>query len=117
MCVASTNTANALQVCLRDGSAAMLVAKRSAGVAPEVNLKECISCTPLLNANKAFHSGFESERRHHQKLKTGKSVAPQKDLCPPKFFLKKTSCFYVSAQLESARMKQKQFLCSKSVSN
>ena len=31
---------NALQVCGRDGSAAMLVAKRLAGVTPEVNLRE-----------------------------------------------------------------------------
>ena len=33
---------NASQVCGRDGSAAMLATKRSAGVAPEVNLRECV---------------------------------------------------------------------------
>ena len=37
-------------------------------------------------ANKAVHSGFETQRRLHQKSKTGVSVAPQ---CPPIFFLKK----------------------------
>ena len=69
-------------------SAAMLVAKRSAGVAPEVNLRERISCMPLPSVNKAGHSGFETQRRRHEKPKTGVSVAPQKDLCPPKFFFK-----------------------------
>ena len=29
-------------VCGRDGSAAMLAAKRSTGVTPEVNLRECV---------------------------------------------------------------------------
>ena len=40
--------------------AAMLAAKRSAGVALEVNLKECTSPMPLPSANKASHSGFET---------------------------------------------------------
>ena len=66
----------------RDGSAAMLAAKRSAGVAPEVNLRECVRCTPLPSSNKAAHSGFETQRRHHQKFETGVSVAPKMDTCP-----------------------------------
>ena len=33
---------NASQVCGRDGLAAMLAAKRSAAVTPEVNLMECV---------------------------------------------------------------------------
>ena len=37
---------------------------------------------PLPSVNKAAHSGFETQRRHHRKSKTGVSVAPQKDLCP-----------------------------------
>ena len=37
---------------------------------------------------KAAHSGFETQRCH-QKSKMGVSVAPQKDMCPPKIFLKK----------------------------
>ena len=50
------------------------------GVAPEVNLREGISRTPLQSLNKAAHSGFETQRRHHQKSETGVSV-------PPKIFL------------------------------
>ena len=42
-------------------SAAMLAAKRSAGVAPGVNLRECVTCTPLPSMNKAAHSGFKQE--------------------------------------------------------
>ena len=61
-------------------SAAMLAAKRSAGVAPDVNLREHISCAPLPTANKAAHSGFETQSRCHQKSKWGVSVAPQKEL-------------------------------------
>ena len=34
-------------------SAAMLATKRLAGVAPEVNLRECVTCTPLPSVNKA----------------------------------------------------------------
>ena len=60
------------------GSAGMLAAKRSAGVTPEVNLRECVACMPPPSANKDAHSGFETQRRHHQKSKTGVSVAPQK---------------------------------------
>ena len=51
-------------------SAAMLAAKRSAGVAPEVHLRECVTYTPLASVNKAAHSGFEIQRRRHQKSKT-----------------------------------------------
>ena len=68
------------------GSVAMLAVKRSAGATPEVNLRECVTCMPLASMNKASR---ETQRRCHQKSKTGVSVAPQKDLCPPNFFLKK----------------------------
>ena len=71
------------------GLAAMLAAKRSAGVTPEVNLRECVTCMPLPSANKAAHSGFETQRRHHQKSKTGYQWPHKKDLCLPKIFLKK----------------------------
>ena len=63
-----------------NGSAAMLAAKRSAGVTPEVNLGEHVTCMPLPSMKKAAHFGFETHRRRHQKSKTGVSVAPQKDL-------------------------------------
>ena len=58
------------------GSAAMLATERLAGVAPEVNLRELVAHTPLPSANKAAHSGFETQSRHQQKSKTGTSVVP-----------------------------------------
>ena len=63
-----------------NGSAAMLTTKRSAGVAPEVNFKEHTSHTPSPSVNKVAHFGFETERIHHKKSKTGVSVALQKDI-------------------------------------
>ena len=60
--------------------------KRSAAVAPDVNLRECVTHMLPPRVNKAAHSGFETQMRRHQKSKIGVSVAPQKDLCPPKFF-------------------------------
>ena len=51
-----------------NGLAAIMATKRLTGVAPEVNLRECVTYT----------SGFETHRRHPQKSKTGISVTPQK---------------------------------------
>ena len=51
--------------------AAMLAMYTGGGVAPEVNLRECISHTPPQSLNKAAHSGFETQRKHHQKSKQG----------------------------------------------
>ena len=62
--------------CGEQGPATLLAVKRFAGVTPEMNLRECTSYTPLPSANKAVHSGFETQRRHHQKSKTGVSLAP-----------------------------------------
>ena len=59
-------------------TATMLAIKKLAGVTLDVNLKECISHMSLPNVNQAVHSGFETQRRHQQKSKTGVSVAPQK---------------------------------------
>ena len=36
----------------------MLPAKRSAGITPEVSLREHVTCMPLASANKAAHSGL-----------------------------------------------------------
>ena len=72
-----------------NGSGAMLTAKRSAGVVPEVNIRECItSLMPLPNANNPHQAGFETQRRHQQMPKTG---TPQKDICPPKIKKKNNS--------------------------
>ena len=43
-------------------SAAILAAKRSAGVTPELNLREHVIHMSLPSANKAAHSGFEPRR-------------------------------------------------------
>ena len=66
------------------GSAAMLAAKGLAGVTPEVNFRECVTCMPPTNNNNAAHSSFETQRRHHQKFKSRVSVAPQKGLMSSK---------------------------------
>ena len=66
------------------GSAAMLATKRSAGIAPEGNLREHVTHMSLPSVNKFAHSGFETQRRHHQKSKTGVSVAPEKGLMSSK---------------------------------
>ena len=67
-------------------SADMLAAKRLAGLVPEVNLRNSLH-TGNRHAREGIHPGFETQGRHHQS-KTGVSVTPQKDLCPPKYFLK-----------------------------
>ena len=48
-----------------------------------------ISHMPPPSVNKVAHSGFETQRRCHQKSKTGVSVAPQKRLMSSKMFFKK----------------------------
>ena len=51
--------------------AAMLAARRLAGVTPEVNLRECVTCIPMTSVNQATHSGFKTQWKHHQKSKKG----------------------------------------------
>ena len=71
-----------------NNSATMLAAKKSAGDTLELSLMQCVTYMPLPSVKKAAHSGFEAQRRCNQKSKTGVSVAPQKDLCPPKIIQK-----------------------------
>ena len=71
---------------------ATLAVKRSAGVAPEVNFRECIICMPPPSTNKAAHSGFETQRCQ-RKSKTVVSVAPQKGYI---LFLKKLRILAIS---------------------
>ena len=72
----------------RKGSAAMLTSILSAGVTPEVNLRNSLHA-----GNKArkrgIHPGFETQGRRYQKSKTGVSVVPQKGLVSSKNFQKK----------------------------
>ena len=65
-----------------EGSAATLIVKRSAVVAPDVNLKN-----PLNAGDEAHkHSGFKILDRLHQKSKPWVSVVHKKGfICPPKF--------------------------------
>ena len=48
----------------------------AAPATPEVNLREHVTYKPPSGMNKAPHSGFETQRKHHQKSKIGVSVAP-----------------------------------------
>ena len=50
----------------------------------------CNTHTSHQSINKAAHSGFETQRRRHQKSKTGVSVAPQKGLLSSKNIFKNT---------------------------
>ena len=68
------------------GSGAMLAGKRLAGAAPEVKLRKAVTSMPLPCKNKVAHSGLETQRRHHQKSKTGVSVVSQKRLVSSKIF-------------------------------
>ena len=73
---------------------AILAVKRLAGVTPEVNLMDCILYIPLPSVNKAANSGFETQRRHHQKSETGTPLTPQKGLMSSIFFKKKGPHIY-----------------------
>ena len=61
----------------------MMATKRSAGVAPKVNLRN------------PFHLGEETHDRRHQKSKTGVSVDPQKELMSSKNYFKKKTTRYL----------------------
>ena len=63
---------------------------QSAGVAPEVNLRNSWH-TGDKARKRGINPGFETQGRHHQKSKTGVSVAPQKGLMSSKNFKKKKS--------------------------
>ena len=69
-------------------SASMLATKRLTGVAPEVNLKEFVTCMPMPSTNKASHSVFKPRGVVTKKSKTRVSVAHQKGLMSSKNFKK-----------------------------
>ena len=64
--------------------AEMQANKRSAVVAPKVNLRECASHMPLLSANKAAYFGSETQNRCHQKSKTGYKLPHKRTFVQPK---------------------------------
>ena len=65
----------------------MLAAKRSAGVAPELNQRNLLYVGEKAQ-KPGIHPGLETQDRHHQESKTVVSVTPQKGLMFSKFFLK-----------------------------
>ena len=60
------------------GLAAVLVIKMSAGVTPEVDLRNPMH-TDKEACKQGIHSGFETLNRRHQKSITGVPMAPQKE--------------------------------------
>ena len=67
----SSNTTNActhVKVCGLNGTAAILVANISAGVAPEVNPRNKLHLGNRVPEQRAY-SGFETQSRRHQKSK------------------------------------------------
>ena len=73
-------------------SAAMLAAKRSAGVTSDVNLR-----IPLCTGNEVGKQG-QTQGRHHQKSKIGYQWLHKKYWCSPKIFLKKTKKTVASSE-------------------
>ena len=66
-------------------SAATLATKKSAGVTPEVNLRNSLHADDKAR-KRVIHPGFETQGRRHQKAKTRLSVAPQIELMSSKNF-------------------------------
>ena len=71
----------------------MLAIKRLAGVAPEVNLREHRRHTPLPSANKAAHSGFETQKMSSEVQNRGIS-GPIKGHGSTKIFLKNQNLYF-----------------------
>ena len=67
----------------------MLTSIQSAGVAPEVNLRNSLHAGDKAS-KQGIHPGFETQGRHRQKSKTGVSVAPRKALMSSKNLKKNT---------------------------
>ena len=63
----------------------MLAVRRSAGVTLEVNPRNPLH-PGKEEAKQGIHPGFETQDRHHQKSKTGVSLATQKGLISSKKF-------------------------------
>ena len=80
-----------------NGSPGMLAAKRWAGVAPDMNLRERVTDMLPPSVNKAVHSGFETQRRCHQNSKTLESVVPQKGFMSSKNKKKLQLTFFMYA--------------------
>ena len=75
-----------LQVCGRDQLGFHADCKRSAGVAPEVNLREHVTHTPLPSVNKVAHSGFNPRGDITRSPKQGYQWLHKNDSRPQKNF-------------------------------
>ena len=62
----------------------VLPSKMSAGVAPEVNLRESVTHTPSSSVNKAAHYAFETQRRCQQEVQNRSISGPTKGLMSSK---------------------------------
>ena len=69
----------------------MLAIKRSAGVAPEVNLRNPLHARQESMQARGYRPNLvlKSQGRRHQKTKTGYPWPNKNDWCPPKNFKKK----------------------------
>ena len=70
--------------------AAMLAAKRSAGVASEVNLREWVTCVPRQVQIRLPTLALKPRGDITRSPKQGYQWPHEKDLCPPKFFFQKS---------------------------
>ena len=86
------------------GLAAMLISIQSAGVTPEVNLRNSLHAGDKA-CKRVIHPGFETQGRHCQKSKTGVSVAPRKGLMSSKKLRKKVQIAAIRYRFEQKRNK------------
>ena len=73
---------------IKKAGLAMLTSIQSAGVAPEVNLRNLLWAGEEAG-KQGIHPGFETQGRGHQKSKIGVSAAPRKGLVSSKNLYKK----------------------------
>ena len=71
-----------------NATGAMLMSIQSAGVAPEVNLRNSWHAGDKAH-KQGIHPGFETQGRHIRSPKQGYQWHHKKDPCPPKNFFKK----------------------------
>ena len=89
------------------GSAAMLTPIQSAGVAPEVNLRNSLHAGDKV-CKRGIHPGFETQGRRHQKSKTGVSVVQQKGFMSSNNLKKKKKNRLFSVSIHVSRQDEDQ---------
>ena len=71
-------------MCIDQNGFSVMLAKRSVGVTPELNLKNSFHIKDETN-RQGIHPGLETKNKIHQKFKTWVTVAPQKRFMTSKF--------------------------------